>query len=111
MTAGQWQKMPARAYVVTAFGDLAANTAESARKGDRVTVTADDIFSDAWSSRDTGEPMSAVKVRASEIALALRFAAGTVTRVPAAADQPGSPGDASPPARTPALAAVPAHAG
>ena len=104
MTADGWQKLPARAYTVTAFGDLARNTAESASKGDRVTVTCDDIWSDAWTGRDTGEAMSAVKVRASELSLSLRFATGTATRIPASGDD--SPADTAP---RPALASVPAN--
>ena len=106
MTPDGWQKLPARAYTVTAFGDLARNTAESVSKGDRVTVTCDDIWSDAWTGRDTGDAMSAVKVRASEISLSLRFATGTATRVPAGDDQPAGQSGAADP--RPALAAVPA---
>ena len=88
---GQWQQQAPRAFTVTAFGDLARNTTESAHRGDRVTVAADDIYSDAWASRDNGEPMSAVKIRASEIALALRFATGTATRVTTASQPQAGP--------------------
>ena len=35
---------------VTAFGLLASRTAESVRKGDRVTVLADDFMAEAWAA-------------------------------------------------------------
>ena len=38
---------------VTAFGVLASRTADSVRKGDRVTVLADDLTAEAWLSTDT----------------------------------------------------------
>jgi hypothetical protein len=41
---------------VTAFGLLATRTGESVRKGDRVTVVADDLIAEAWAATGTGEP-------------------------------------------------------
>jgi len=35
---------------VTAYGVLATRTAESVRKGDRVTVIADDMIAEAWAA-------------------------------------------------------------
>ena len=40
---------------VTAFGLLAIRTGESVRKGDRVTVVADDLIAEAWAATGTGE--------------------------------------------------------
>ena len=37
---------------VTAFGVLASRTAESVRKGNRVTVIADDLTAETWLSKD-----------------------------------------------------------
>jgi single-stranded DNA-binding protein len=63
---------------VTAFGVLAARTAESVRKGDRVTVTADDLMAEAWLSRpaspqDRPEARAGLKLRATDIAASMAF--------------------------------------
>jgi single-stranded DNA-binding protein len=39
---------------VTAYGTMAACTARSVHKGDRLTVTADDLTAEAWIARDPG---------------------------------------------------------
>ena len=59
---------------VTAFGLLASRTAESVRKGDRVTVIAEDLLAEAWLSTD-GEPRprARVSLRAREIAASMAF--------------------------------------
>jgi single-stranded DNA-binding protein len=49
---------------VVAFGLLATRTAESVRRSDRVTVTADDLTAEAWAARDNGEPRARVTLRA-----------------------------------------------
>src|ERR1019366_3874339 len=41
---------------VTAFGLLATRTAASVRKGDRVTVLADDLTAEAWAATTNGDP-------------------------------------------------------
>jgi single-stranded DNA-binding protein len=58
---------------VTAFGLLASRTAESVRKGDRVTVLADDLFAEAWVATGNGEPRGRVSLRAREIAASMAF--------------------------------------
>jgi single-stranded DNA-binding protein len=59
---------------VSAFGLLASRTAESVRKGDRVTVVAEDLLAEAWLSTD-GEPRprARVSLRAREIAASMAF--------------------------------------
>src|SRR6266536_4472309 len=58
---------------VTAFGRLATRTAESVRKGDRVTVLADDLMAEAWTATGSGEPRARVTLRAREIAASMAF--------------------------------------
>ena len=57
---------------VTAFGVLASRTAESVRKGDRVTVIADDLTAETWLSTDNS-PRARVTLRAREIAASMAF--------------------------------------
>jgi single-stranded DNA-binding protein len=58
---------------VTAFGLLASRTAESVRKGDRVTVIADDFMAETWAAKETGEPRARVALRARDIAASMAF--------------------------------------
>jgi single-stranded DNA-binding protein len=58
---------------VTAYGLLATRTAESVRKGDRVTVLADDFVAEAWAATGSGEPRARVTLRAREIAASMAF--------------------------------------
>jgi single-stranded DNA-binding protein len=58
---------------VTAFGMLAERTAASVGKGDRVTVIADDLMAEAWTSTASGEPRARVSLRAREIAASMAF--------------------------------------
>jgi single-stranded DNA-binding protein len=58
---------------VTAFGLLASRTAASVRKGDRVTVLADDFMAEAWAANGSGEPRGRVTLRAREIAASMAF--------------------------------------
>jgi single-stranded DNA-binding protein len=58
---------------VTAFGVLAERTATSVGKGDRVTVIADDLIAEAWTSTNSGEPRARVGLRAREIAASIAF--------------------------------------
>jgi single-stranded DNA-binding protein len=58
---------------VTAFGMLAERTAASVGKGDRVTVIADDLMAEAWTSTSNGEPRARVSLRAREIAASMAF--------------------------------------
>ena len=75
---------PTRYLKVTAFGVLAIHAAESARKGDRVTIQAHDLTSEAWTGT-SGEPRSKVALRATEIAMSLRFDSATTGRATRAA--------------------------
>ena len=69
---------------VTAFGTLAACTAKSVRKGDRLVVTADDFIAEAWIARDPGpdgpQARGQVALRAREIAVSMRFDTATTGR-------------------------------
>jgi single-stranded DNA-binding protein len=59
---------------VTAFGLLASRTAESVRKGDRVTVVAEDLLAEAWlSTVGDAQPRARVSLRAREIAASMAF--------------------------------------
>lgn len=62
---------------VTAFGVLATRTAESVRKGDRVTVVADDLMAEAWLSKPTAdaapEARAGIRLRARDIAASMAF--------------------------------------
>ena len=80
---------------VTAFGMLATRTAESIRKGDRVTVLADDLMAEAWAASGSGEPRARITLRAREIAASMAFdslrtgyAARKAARAVAANDEP-----------------------
>jgi single-stranded DNA-binding protein len=56
---------------VTAYGLLATRTAASVVKGDRVTVTADDLTCDAWLAN--GEARAKITLRARDIAASMAF--------------------------------------
>jgi single-stranded DNA-binding protein len=58
---------------VTAFGVLASRTAKSVRKGDRVTVIADDLTAEAWAHTETKEPRARISLRATDIAASMAF--------------------------------------
>jgi single-stranded DNA-binding protein len=58
---------------VVAFGLLAARTAESVGKGDRVMVTADDLTAESWLSTDTHQPRARISLRARDIAASMAF--------------------------------------
>lgn len=62
---------------VTAFGVLATRTAESVRKGDRVTVVADDLMAEAWLSKPiagtAAEARAGIRLRARDIAASMAF--------------------------------------
>ena len=61
---------------VNAYGLLASRTAESVRKGDRVTVLAEDLLAEAWlGTDDEGRPRASARVtlRAREIAASMAF--------------------------------------
>ena len=80
---------------VVAFGLLAARTAESVGKGDRVMVTAEDLTAESWLSNDTHQPRARVSLRARDIAASMAFddlrtgyAARKATRNAAANGQP-----------------------
>jgi single-stranded DNA-binding protein len=79
---------------VTAFGNLATRTAESVRKGDRVTVQADDMIAESWTT-EAGEARGRVTLRARDISASMTFdslrtgyAARKASRAAAANGQP-----------------------
>jgi single-stranded DNA-binding protein len=55
-----------------AYGVLAIRTADSVRKGDRVTVIAEDLLAEAWLTSND-EPRALVSLRAREIAASMAF--------------------------------------
>jgi len=57
---------------VTAFGVLAARTATSVGKGDRVTVVADDVTAETWLGPDNS-PRGRISLRAREIAASMAY--------------------------------------
>ena len=80
---------------VTAFGLLASRTGESVRKGDRVTVVADDFAAEAWAAKDSGEPRARITLRARDIAASMAtdslrtgYAARKAARAAAANGEP-----------------------
>ena len=56
---------------VTAYGLLATRTAASVRKGDRVTVIADDMLTETWLATGNGEPRARISLRARDIAASM----------------------------------------
>jgi len=59
---------------VTAFGLLASRTADSVRKGDRVTVVADDLTAEAWlSTGEDRQPRARISLRARDIAASMAY--------------------------------------
>jgi single-stranded DNA-binding protein len=62
------------------FGVLASHAAASLpRKGDRVTVSGHDLTSEAWTGT-SGEARSKVSIRATDIAVSLRYDTATTGR-------------------------------
>ncbi len=72
---------------VVTFGVMAAHTATSVRKGDRVTIQGHDLTSEAWLSTTGGEPRSKVAIRATDIAVSLRYDSATTGRATRTAQQ------------------------
>ena len=59
---------------VSAYGLLASRTAESVRKGDRVTVIADDLTAETWLSKDDNPgPRARISLRARDIAASMAY--------------------------------------
>ena len=59
---------------VTGFGLLASRTADSVRKGDRVTVVADDLTAEAWlSTGEDHQPRARISLRARDIAASMAY--------------------------------------
>jgi single-stranded DNA-binding protein len=59
---------------VNAYGVLASRTADSVRKGDRVTVIAEDLLAEAWITKDDQpQARGRVSLRAREIAASMAY--------------------------------------
>ena len=59
---------------VSAYGLLESRTAESVRKGDRVTVIADDLTAETWLSKDDNPgPRARISLRARDIAASMAY--------------------------------------
>ena len=59
---------------VSAYGLLASRTADSVRKGDRVTVVADDLTAEAWlSTGEDRQPRARISLRARDIAASMAY--------------------------------------
>ncbi|HEX9358492.1 MAG TPA: single-stranded DNA-binding protein [Streptosporangiaceae bacterium] len=76
---------------VVTFGVLAIHAAESVRKGDRVTIQGQDLTSEAWLGNGDGQPKSKVAIRATEIAVSLRYDNATTGRAARAAERAADP--------------------
>lgn len=57
---------------VSVFGKLAENVAESAQKGDMLTVVGR-LVTDEWEDRESGERRSKLNLLADQVAVSLRF--------------------------------------
>lgn len=78
---------------VVAFGLLATRTAASIRKGDRVTVTADDLTAEAWAASGDGDSRAGVKLLACDIAASMAYdtlRTGYSARRAGASGEPGN---------------------
>jgi single-stranded DNA-binding protein len=82
---------PTRYLKVVTFGVLAIHAAESVRKGDRVTICGHDLTSEAWLGNGDGQPKSKVAIRATEIAVSLRYDNATTGRATRAAQHATGP--------------------
>jgi single-strand DNA-binding protein len=71
---------------VVTFGVLAIHAAASLHKGDRVTVQGHDLTSEAWTGT-SGEARSKVSIRATDIAVSLRYDTATTGRAARTAKQ------------------------
>jgi single-strand DNA-binding protein len=85
--SGQWVEDAALFMRCTAWGDLAANLADSLSKGQRVTVTGE-LVPQEWDDKTTGEKRRSIEVVASDVAASLRFATARVTKVTRDAQAP-----------------------
>jgi single-strand DNA-binding protein len=65
---------------VTCWDTLAENVAESVSKGDRVAVQGR-ITEDRWEDKTTGDKRSKIKVIADDVALSLKYATASASRV------------------------------
>jgi len=68
------------------------------RKGDRVTIQGHDLTSEAWLATTDGQPKSKVAIRATDIAVSLRYdhaTAGRATRATQRAADPQAQADAA----------------
>ena len=61
------------------------------RKGDRVTIQGHDLTSEAWLGTSDGQPKSKVAIRATEIAVSLRYDHATTGRAARAAQRANDP--------------------
>lgn len=66
-------------FDVTAWYDLAENTAETVGKGMRITVSGK-LKQDTWETKD-GDKRSKVEIKAEDIAVSLRWATAQVSKV------------------------------
>jgi single-strand DNA-binding protein len=69
---------------VVTFGILAIHAAASLHKGDRVTIQGTDLTSEAWTGTD-GQPRAKTAIRATDIAVSLRYDTATTGRATRAA--------------------------
>lgn len=83
---GQWQDAQPMGWRVEAWGQLAENIAESARKGDPLVVSGT-LQADKWHDRNTGEERYGQHVRAEEVGFSMRFHTVQATKNAKAAEQ------------------------
>jgi single-strand DNA-binding protein len=110
---GQWRDRTAVYHRVVCFGDLAANTAATLRKGMTVTVTGA-LADDSYTPNGADKPVRRTRLEAADVAVSLRWATATITRQPTTGQQrpqPATPDASTGPAAdtdTPAEATTPA---
>jgi single-strand DNA-binding protein len=112
---GQWRDRPAVFHKVVCFGDLAANAAETLRKGMTVTVTGT-LADDSYTPNGADKPIRRTRLEAADVAVSLRWAVAAVARQTTPTEQRPEPAqllaatasngepaqDADTPAETPA---------
>lgn len=70
--AGEWEDGEPNVFRCEAWRNLAEHIADSAQKGDRVTVIGH-VVTERWNDKETGDARTAQKVTAEEVAVSLKF--------------------------------------
>ncbi len=96
---GEWVARPTVWRDVVCFGDLASNVYDTVGKG--VTVTVTGVEADDSYTKESREPggedivIRRVKIEAGDVAVSLRYATATVTKLSRTDTRPGDTGTAA----------------